>query len=97
MPGWPGRPLRLLLLGLGGVPPVDHTDDLDPVAILHCLQGRLDMTILIRHRGNKMRVQEGAIDSDLLLGHLINRDFSFMQCFNGVAVGRNGEVMEVMI
>ena len=95
--GRPRRPLRSLLLGQGGVPRTDHTDDRDPVAIFHCLQRCLDMAILIRQRANEMPVQGGVRDSHSLLSHLAVRVFERMKCLNGVAVGGNGEVVELII
>ena len=65
--------------------------DLGPVAILHRLQRRLDMAILIRQRANKTRVQEGVKDSHSVLSHLVILVFQCMQCLNRVDVGRIGK------
>ena len=65
--GRPGRSLRPLLLGQGGVPRADYMDDLDPVAIFHRLHRRLEMTIFVKQRANKTRVQEGVRNSCLLV------------------------------
>ena len=80
----------------GEVPRVNHTDDLDPVAILHHLQRRLDMAILIRQRAKIMRVQKGVRDSHPPVSHLVIRVFKCMQCINGV-VGGNGGVIKLVI
>ena len=81
----------------GEVPRVNHTDDLDPVAILHCLQRRLDMAILIRQRAKAMRVQKGVRDSHPLVSHLVIRVFKCMQYINGVVVRENRGVMKLVI
>ena len=76
------------------MPRADHKDDLGLVAVLHRLQRRSDISILIRRT---TREQEGARDSDSLLSYLVIRVFKWMQCLNGVAVGGNGEVMELVL
>ena len=95
--GRPGRPLRALILGQGRVPRAYPMDDLGSVAILHRLQRRLDMIILIRQRANKTRVQEGVRNFHPLLSHLVVHVFECMKCLNGVAVGGNGEVVGLIV
>ena len=55
------------------------------------------MAILIRQRANRKRVQEGVGDSHPLLSHLVVRVFECMKCLNGVVVGGNGEVVELIV
>ena len=73
--GRPGRQPRLFFLGQDGVTGADQMDDLGPVVILHRLWHRLDMSILIRQRANKTRVQEGVRVAHPLLSHLVIRVF----------------------
>ena len=75
----------------------DHTNNFGPVAILHRLQRRLEMAIFIRQRANKTRAQEGVRDSHPLLSLLVVRAFYCMKCLNGVSVGGNGEIMELVV
>ena len=53
------------------------------------------MAILNRQRANKTRVQEGVRDSHF--SYLVVRVFECMKCLNGVAVGGNGEVVELIV
>ena len=92
-----GTTAATLLLGQGGVPRADYTNDLGPVAILHRPKRRLDMAIIIRQRANKTRVQEGVRDYHPFLIHLVIIVLYCMQWLNGVGVGSNGEVMKLVI
>ena len=55
------------------------------------------MAILIRQRANETRVQEGVRDFHPLLSRLIVHVFECMKCLNEIAVGGNGEVVELIV
>ena len=76
----------------------DHADDLIPISVSHRLQRFFDEGILIAQRANETCVQRCIRDSsDPFLMHLIIGILEVMECGDGVAVGLNCELVELVI
>ena len=76
----------------------DHADDLVPVSVSHRLQRFFDEGILVGQRADETCVQYCIRDpSDPLLMHLIICILEVMKCGDGVAVGWNCELVELVI
>ena len=76
----------------------DHADDLVPVSVPHRLQRFFDEGILVGQRADETCVQYCIRDpSDPLLMHLIICILEVMKCGDGVAVGWNCELVELVI
>ena len=87
-----------LLLRQVGVTSADHADDLVPISVFHRLQRFFDEGILVGQRANEMCVHYFIRDpSDPLLMHLIIGILEVMECGDGVAVGWNCELVQVVI
>ena len=96
--GLSGRSLCPLLLRQVGVASADHADDLVPISIFHCLQRFFDEGILVGQRADETCVQYCIRDpSDPLLMHLVICILEVMKCGDGVAVGWNCELVELVI
>ena len=76
----------------------DHADDLVPISVSHRLQRFFDEGILVGQRTNETCVQYCIRDSsDPLPMHLIICILEVMKCGDGVAVGWNCELVELVI
>ena len=76
----------------------DHADDLVPISVSHRLQRFFDEGILVGQCANETCVQHCIRDpSDPLLMHLIIGILEVMECGDGVAVGWNCELVELVI
>ena len=96
--GLSGRSLCPLFLRQVGVASADHADDLVPISIPHCLQRFFDEGILVGQRADETCVQYCIRDpSDPLLMHLVICMLEVMKCGDGVAVGWNCELVELVI
>ena len=96
--GLPGRSLCPILSRQVGVASADHADDLVPISIFHCLQRFFDEGILVGQRADETCVQHCIRDpSDPLLMHLVIYILEVMKCGDGVAVGWNCELVELII
>ena len=76
----------------------DHAGDLVPITVSHGLQLFFDEGILIEQRANETCMQHCIRDpSDPLLMHLIIGILEVMECGDGVAVGWNCKLVELVI
>ena len=76
----------------------DHAKDLVPISVSHRLQRFFDEGVLVGQRANETCVQYCIRDpSDPLLMHLIIGILEVMECGDGVAVGWNCELVELVI
>ena len=96
--GLSGRSLCLLLLGQVGVTRACHADDLVPISVFHEMQSFFDEGILVGQRAYRTCVQHCIRNpTDPLLIHLIVYILKIMKCGDGVTVGWNFRLVELVV